>query len=296
MNDAGTLATMNVLSRLLPSGNYTDPNLNGLLVTRMVNLSLEYGNCNESCVGYATLALATDFGDHATAQRFAQLSLDLVEKRGLDAFKARVYLRVGGAISPLMQGARFGRPLILQAWHETDKIGDVLYASHCRSYALKCSIASGDPGLGRSGTGRPWMAISTSRRRPALALSLPSFSTSSYLIQRGSAACRPIFELFDGNTEFDESDYERYLEAGPKSEMAESLDTNIGPGNYRRASSQKIIRRRLTRRSKGACPAARGRHWSTVPSTIFMLHWHWRGLSVPSMMFNSTSRRRVWTP
>jgi PAS domain S-box-containing protein len=210
MNEAGTLATMNVLSKLLPSGNYTDPNLNGLLVARMVNLSLEHGNCNESCVGYATLALATDFGDHATAQRFAQLSLDLVEKRGLDAFKARVYLRVGGAISPLMQGAQFGRPLILQAWHETDKIGDVLYASHCRSYALKCSIASGYP-------------LAEVEREAAEGLDYARKTGSGFVfaiilnkfyLARKLRGLSPGLRLFDG-MEVNESDYEQYLEANP---------------------------------------------------------------------------------
>ena len=147
MNDAGTLATMNVLSKLMPAGNNTDNNLNCLLVTRMVNLSLEYGNSNASCLGYVclALALATDFGDHSTALRFAQLSLDLVEKRGLDAFKARIYLRIGGGISPLTHHFRFGRSLILRARDEADKIGDVLYASHCRSHVIKSSIASGEP-------------------------------------------------------------------------------------------------------------------------------------------------------
>jgi PAS domain S-box-containing protein len=210
MIDGGILATMNVLSKLLPSGNYTDPNLNGLVVARMVNLSLEYGNCNESCVGYATLALATDFGDAATAQRFAQLSLDLVEKRGLDAFKARVYLRVGGAISPLMQGAQFGRPLILQAWHETDKIGDVLYASHCRSYALKCSLASGDP-------------VAEVEREAADGLDYAQKTGSGFVfaiilnkfyLARRLRGLSPGLRLFDG-TEVNESDYEQYLEANP---------------------------------------------------------------------------------
>ncbi|OSI64664.1 MULTISPECIES: trifunctional serine/threonine-protein kinase/ATP-binding protein/sensor histidine kinase [Bradyrhizobium] len=210
MNDAGTLATMNVLSKLLPSGNYTDPNLNGMLLARMVNLSLEYGNCHESCVSYATLALATDFGDHSTAQRFAQLSIDLVEKRGLDAFKARVYLRVGGAISPLMQGARFGRPLILQAWHETDKIGDVLYGSHCRSYALKCSIASGEP-------------LAEVEREAAEGLDFAQKTGSGFVfaiilnkfyLARRLRGLSPGLRLFD-NTEVNEHEYEKYLEANP---------------------------------------------------------------------------------
>ena len=63
------LATMNVLSKLMPAGNNTDNNLNSLLVAKMVNLSLQFGNSNKSCVGYVSLALATDFGDHSTAKR-----------------------------------------------------------------------------------------------------------------------------------------------------------------------------------------------------------------------------------
>ncbi len=46
------------------------------------------------------LVLAADFGEYSTALRFAQLSLDLVEKRGLDAFKARIYLKFGITSAP----------------------------------------------------------------------------------------------------------------------------------------------------------------------------------------------------
>jgi PAS domain S-box-containing protein len=208
MNDAGTLATMNVLSKLMPGGNNTDDNLNSLLVARMVNLSLEYGNSNESCVGYVSLALATDFGDHSTAQRFAQLSLDLVEKRGLDAFKARVYLRIAGAISPLMHGARFGRSLILQARDEADKIGDVLCASHCRSYAIKCSIASGQP-LGEV----ELEAVDglDFARKTGSSFIFAIILNKLYLIRR-LRGLPPGLRLFN-DTVVTEGDYEQYLEA-----------------------------------------------------------------------------------
>ncbi|QND70234.1 trifunctional serine/threonine-protein kinase/ATP-binding protein/sensor histidine kinase [Tardiphaga robiniae] len=141
MSDADTQATMNVLSKLMPSGINTDKNFNSLVITRMMNLSLEYGNSNASCLSY----MATDFGNHLTALRFAQLSLDLVEKRGLDVFKARIYLRFGGNVSPLTQHFRLGHELILRACDEADRTGDTLYSSHSRSYAIKSLIASGAP-------------------------------------------------------------------------------------------------------------------------------------------------------
>jgi len=209
MNDAGTLATMNVLSMLMPSGNNTDKNLNCLLVTRMVNLSLEYGNSNASCVGYVSLALVltTDFGDHSTALRFAQLSLDLVEKRGLDAFKARVYLRVGGAISPLMHHFRFGRSLISRACDEADKIGDVLYGSHCRSYVIKGLIASGEP---LDEVERAIMDGLDFARKTGSSFVFSIILNKLYLIRRLRGLPLDL-RLFDG-TEVDEGDYEQYLE------------------------------------------------------------------------------------
>ncbi|WFU73424.1 AAA family ATPase [Bradyrhizobium sp. CB2312] len=209
MTDPSTLATMNVLSILMPSGNNTDKNLNCLLVTRLASLSLEYGNSNASCIGYVSLALvlSTDFGDHATALRFAQLSLDLVEKRGLDAFKARVYLRVGGAFSPLMHHFRLGRSLLLRACEEADKIGDVLYGIHARSYAIKGLIASGEP---LDEVEREAIEALEFGRKTGSSFVFNIVLNKYYLVRRLRGL--PLnLRSFD-DAAIDESDYERYLE------------------------------------------------------------------------------------
>jgi PAS domain S-box-containing protein len=212
MNDAGTLATMNVLSKLMPSGNNSDNNLDTLLVMRMVNLSLEYGNCNASCLGYVSLALvlANDFGDHSTALRFAQLSIDLVEKRGLDAFKARIYIRIGGSISPLTHHFRFGRSLILRGRDEADKVGDVLYGSHCRSYSIKILIASGEP---LDEVEREAVDGLDFARKTGSSFVFAIILNKLYLIRRLRGLPLDL-RLFDGR-EVDECDYEQYLEADP---------------------------------------------------------------------------------
>lgn len=212
MNDAGTLATMNVLSKLVPSGNITNNNLNHLLIARMVNLSLEYGNSNASCLGYISLALAlaTDFGDHSTALRFAQLSADLVDKRGLDAFKTRIYLRIGGGISPLTDHFRLGRSFLLRACDEADKIGDVLYASHCRSHIVKSLIASGEP---LDEVERAALEGLDVARKTGSSFVFTLILNKLYLIRRLMGR-PPDLRLFDGK-EVDEGDYEKYLEADP---------------------------------------------------------------------------------
>jgi len=60
----------------------------------MASLSLEYGNSDGSSLAYAWLGavLGTHFGDYRAGFRFGKLGLDLGEKRGLDRFRARVYL------------------------------------------------------------------------------------------------------------------------------------------------------------------------------------------------------------
>ena len=105
----------------------------------------------------------------------------------------------------------FGRSLILQARDEADKTGDVLYASHCRSYALKCSIASGEPTLGE--LERETMDGLDFARKTGSSFVFAIILNKLYLIRRLRGL--PLdFRLFDG-AEFDESDYERHLAASP---------------------------------------------------------------------------------
>ena len=94
MTDPDRRATMDVLTVLTSPALFTDLNLFRLVVCRMANLSLEHGNSDGSCLAYAWLGgvLGTHFGDYQAGFRFGKLGLDLVEKRGLDRFRARVYL------------------------------------------------------------------------------------------------------------------------------------------------------------------------------------------------------------
>src|SRR5262249_40991927 len=50
MSDPESLATVDVLTRLVPAALYSDPNLDALAICKAVNLSLERGNCDASCL------------------------------------------------------------------------------------------------------------------------------------------------------------------------------------------------------------------------------------------------------
>src|SRR6185503_18397453 len=108
MSDPESLATIDVLSRVVPAAIYTDPNLDALTICKAVNISLERGNCDASCLAYVMLSriAVPRFGDYQTAFRFGQVGVELVECRGLKRFQAGVYQYFSLWIAPWMKHVR----------------------------------------------------------------------------------------------------------------------------------------------------------------------------------------------
>src|SRR6185295_10596884 len=84
MIDPERRATTDLLTLAQPAALFIDENLYALMVCRVVNLSLEHGNSDASCMGYVALGviLRARFGDLATGFRFGQIGLNLLERRG----------------------------------------------------------------------------------------------------------------------------------------------------------------------------------------------------------------------
>jgi len=101
MTDPASLGTLDVLTKLSAPAWYMDANLASLIICRVVNLSLEGGNCDGSCYAYVVLGLIAGarFGDYQAGFRFGRLGCDLVEQRGLKRFQARTYLIFGSVMS-----------------------------------------------------------------------------------------------------------------------------------------------------------------------------------------------------
>jgi len=85
MSDASSLATQDVLTKVVPAALFTDPNLLSLVTCRMVNLSLEHGNSDGSCFAYVFLGMVAGphFDNYAGGFQFGRLGYALVEKRNL---------------------------------------------------------------------------------------------------------------------------------------------------------------------------------------------------------------------
>src|SRR5262249_6206209 len=97
MSDPGSLATLGVVTKVLPTIRHTDANLLSLAICKAVNLSLDVGNADSSCVAYVWLGVVAGarFGNYKAGFRFGQLGYELVERRGLRPFQVRTYLIFG---------------------------------------------------------------------------------------------------------------------------------------------------------------------------------------------------------
>src|SRR5262245_23003645 len=100
MSDAESLATVGILTRINVAAALTDQNLECVTICRAVNLSLERGNCDASCLAYVMLGRVAvqRFRDFKTAVRFGQMGCDLIEARGLKRFQGVTKLKVASNV------------------------------------------------------------------------------------------------------------------------------------------------------------------------------------------------------
>src|SRR5215475_4295212 len=145
-SDPASLATFDVLIRLGAPARFTDINLYSLAACRGVNLSLEHGNCDASCVAYIRVGMLAgpSFGDYEAGYRFAQLGYELCERRGLKRFQATTY-QIFGLVQPWTKHVKNGRDLLRRAARSAHQIGDLTIAAYSGSQLVTHMLAAGDP-------------------------------------------------------------------------------------------------------------------------------------------------------
>ena len=147
MSDPVSLATLDVLTRVLPPALHTaDTNLLSMTVCRAVNLSLERGHGDGSSVAYVFFGkiAGPHFGDYEAGFRFGQLGYELIEKRGLERFQARTYHWFAQFVVPWTKHVRTCRDLIHRAFVAANKIGDLTVAAYSCDNLNTNVLAAGD--------------------------------------------------------------------------------------------------------------------------------------------------------
>jgi PAS domain S-box-containing protein len=145
--DPNCIVTLDVLALAVPAANFTDENLFCVAVARMASLSVEHGNSNASCHAYVWLGmiLRSRFGNFGAGFRFGRLAINLLEQRGLDRFKARVYSDFGHLINPWTRRLRDGVDWVRRSLTTAQANGDLTFASFAGNSLTMLLLASGEP-------------------------------------------------------------------------------------------------------------------------------------------------------
>ncbi len=213
MTDPERRATADVLTLAQPPALFTDEKLNSLMICRVVNLSLEHGNSDASCMAYVGLGaiMRPRFGEHAAALRFGQVGLDVLERRGLLRWKARVYLEFGYRIMPWAKHPCASIELARRAFDAAMETGDLMWATFACNTPLTLSLSGGAP-LGLLQTESE--DALTLLRKIKFGLMIDVVTTQLQLIRALRGLTRELGS-YDDET-FSEDQFRQHLENGPR--------------------------------------------------------------------------------
>jgi GAF domain-containing protein len=213
MTDQTCRGTLEVITAIVPASWFTEENLRNLLVARMVSLSLEYGNSDEACYAYALFArtLGAHFGDYRAGYRFGRLSLELVDRRGLERLKTRVYACFGHHIDPWNRHLRNSRDWLRLASAAAPQAGDLTFAAHNCVNTISNLLASGESLADVQVETERELAFA---RRLEYGLCIDQITTQRAYI-RALRGLTPNLACFD-DVEFDENQFEEHLDSDPE--------------------------------------------------------------------------------
>jgi predicted ATPase/signal transduction histidine kinase len=212
-NDPVCRATLDVLSVFATPAWYIDENLHDLVVAHMANLSLEYGNSDGSCYAYALLGrvLGSSLGQYQAGYQFGKLGVHLVEKRGLNRFKASVYNAFGHHILPWTQHLQEGRGWNRRAFNAAKESGDLTFAAFSCSNMIANLLAGGDPLEDVQREAENGLELVRKMRFGLVS----DYITAQLRLIRTLRGLTSKFGSFN-DAEFDEDRFEQHLEGNPR--------------------------------------------------------------------------------
>jgi hypothetical protein len=248
MSDPASLATLDVLTKVLPPALFTDANLLSLAICRAVNLSLEHGNSDGSCFAYVWLGVIAGphFDNYKVGFRFGRLGYELVEKRGLKRFQARTYVSFGNLVMPWTKHVLACRDLLRREFEAANKIGDLTFAAYSRLDLNTNLLAAGDPLVEVQREAEHGLEFAHKMR---FGLVIDRITAQLGLIRTLRGLTRKFGSFNDG--QFDELRFEGYLSGNPALTLPEcwywirKLQARFFAGDYAAAVDASLRAQRL---------------------------------------------------
>ncbi|WP_353189753.1 AAA family ATPase [Pandoraea pnomenusa] len=146
MTDVAALATVEALTKLVAPALLTDGTLACLTICKAINLSLEHGNGDASCVAFAQFPRFAGrlFGDYQAGLQFGRLGCRLVERRGLVRYEARTYLSFSAWVERWMQPVRSCGEQLRQIFEIANRTGDLSFGAFTCSQFVSHLLWTGE--------------------------------------------------------------------------------------------------------------------------------------------------------
>ena len=216
MEDATSLATLDVLCKLFAPAVQTNANLACLAICKAVSLSLEHGNCDASCMLYANIGrVSRRYGDYQTGYRFGRLACELVERRGLQRFEASTFLCFSMFVVRWTRPVSECRELLRRAFVAANRVGDLPYAAYAGNGLISDQLFIGEPLGSMQPEAEQGLAYA---EKVHFGLVIDFMNTQLALIRtlRGQT---PVFGCLN-DEHFSEARFEQHLDAAPDLALA----------------------------------------------------------------------------
>jgi predicted ATPase/signal transduction histidine kinase/tRNA A-37 threonylcarbamoyl transferase component Bud32 len=133
MSDPNKIAAMRILMGVLPAAFQTAPAMMPIIVCKMVNLSLNYGNTAVSGYGYSLygLLLCGVQGEINSGYEFGKLASSLVSQFNAEELKAKILTVVSAHVMHWKEHVRETLTSSMSGYASGLETGDLEYAGYC---------------------------------------------------------------------------------------------------------------------------------------------------------------------
>jgi PAS domain S-box-containing protein len=147
MQDTVALSTVQALTTLFPTALNFDGNLACLTIFKVITLSLEHGNSDASCLGYANFPRVAGrlFGHYRAGLEFGQLGCDLAQRRSLERYQARTLLSFSIFVSRWVQPVRNCADQLREAFDAANRSGDFAFGAFACNSLTSNMLFIGEP-------------------------------------------------------------------------------------------------------------------------------------------------------
>ncbi|SCK08414.1 Predicted ATPase [Variovorax sp. HW608] len=267
MTDPNMLDVLDVLTEVSAPALFTDVRLLGLVLCRMVNLSLKHGNSDASCYAYVWLGMLAGphFGNYQVGFRLGKLGYDLVEERGLHRHLARTYLSFGTLIVPWTRHIKTAQGLFHRTFDIANRIGDLIHAGYSCNDLYTSLLAAGDPLAEVQREAEKGLEFATNTQF-GLVIDIITVQLALIRTLRGSTGKFGVFN----DERFDEFRFERHLATDPALVLPEcwywirKIQARFLAGDYPSAIEASVNAKRLIWTSPSFFEAAEFHYYSAL--------------------------------